>query len=191
MYCIQGKACQDRFYRRSATLHRSCKRFVASQLLVIIYSRRYYIMSAQCVWRHTLVCQLLPCPRTHHYGFFVRASPWHLRGGACSCHRNDCCFKTYKQLVFVLSYKKLLLYSVLCERYHFQPISTVGSLSYLTPPPPSPPSRRGPNMWRDCELPVQILEIYCTASHLLEPEWSADRKSVAVDGVIYTLDQFG
>ena len=59
----------------------------------------------------------------------------------------------------------------------------------MTPPPSW--CRRGPNKWRDMELPVQLLEDFCRFRHYPAPEWSPDKRQVIIDGNTYTLDQFG
>ena len=51
--------------------------------------------------------------------------------------------------------------------------------------------RRGPNKWRDMNLPVHLLDEWVKSKNYPDPEWAPDKKSVNIDGEIYTLAQFG
>lgn len=51
--------------------------------------------------------------------------------------------------------------------------------------------RRGPNKWRDGQLPVNILNDWIKIRGLPDAEWASDRKSVTIGGDTYTLDDFG
>ena len=57
--------------------------------------------------------------------------------------------------------------------------------------------RRGPNKWRDSELPVKLLENWCLSNHCPEPEWGAESETagqntkLTIKGTEYKLSQFG
>ena len=51
--------------------------------------------------------------------------------------------------------------------------------------------RRGVTKWRDRELPVQILDEWCKLKFIADPVWSPDHTKVVIEGVEYTLAQFG
>ena len=55
---------------------------------------------------------------------------------------------------------------------------------------PSISFRRGPNRWRDYELPKDILSWYCKSQRYPEPVWMGTDE-VLFNGATYTLDQFG
>jgi hypothetical protein len=74
------------------------------------------------------------------------------------------------------------------------PLSLLPSPSpSFSPPLPSLPGtcRRGPNKWRDPDLPVQILDDWVKSNNFPPPEWSPDKTKVVIDGEKYTLAQFG
>lgn len=52
-------------------------------------------------------------------------------------------------------------------------------------------SRTGPNKWRDSRKPKTILRDWCVAHNKDPPVYGNDPTSVTVDGVTYTLSDFG
>ncbi|KAL5474945.1 hypothetical protein EMCRGX_G026978 [Ephydatia muelleri] len=50
-------------------------------------------------------------------------------------------------------------------------------------------SKRGPNIWRDNELPTQILDKFCKTHQLSIPQWNGDRE-VFIDDRIFNLDTY-
>ena len=50
-------------------------------------------------------------------------------------------------------------------------------------------SKRGPNIWRDNELPTQILDKFCKTHQLSFPQWNGDRE-VCMDERIFNLDTY-
>ena len=51
--------------------------------------------------------------------------------------------------------------------------------------------RRGPNMWRDQFLPMDILDDWIKAKGLPAAQWAPDGNSVTIDSQEYTLTHFG
>ncbi len=95
-------------------------------------------MYAQCVWMYTLTlaCQLLPCLHTPHYIYLFRAWFGRSRGGAYSCHRNDCWLKLIHNLFLYCTPKLVVIQFVVLQLQNFMwtaSFQSIGSLSILRP----------------------------------------------------------
>ena len=50
--------------------------------------------------------------------------------------------------------------------------------------------RSGPNQWRDCQTPKQILDDWCEKQHMAKPQYLGNTQ-LALESKIYNLQEFG